>query len=167
MKLQTPLPVNSREANEPPGLPPPEIAALRRHSYRCEYEQEPQHQAEQGPCDIGSPWPAMVGRFVASCLHVTPSLVGCIGQTWVSRKFFRECETVHTTPNFGIAAFCPRGALVSLRKTPRVISSMRLHIKDRDSLTGPGKFDDLPGDDSVRKNFGSELGAWANYEYAP
>ena len=43
------------------------------------------------------------------------------------------------------------GALVSLRTTPRVISSMRLHIKDRIPLTGPGKFDNLPGDDPVRK----------------
>ena len=47
----------------------------------------------------------MVGRFVASRLHVTPSLVGCIGQTWdVGRKFSRECDTVHTSPNFGIAS---------------------------------------------------------------
>jgi hypothetical protein len=44
-----------RGANGPPGLPPPEIAALRRHSYRREYEQEHHHQAEQGPRDIGSP----------------------------------------------------------------------------------------------------------------
>jgi hypothetical protein len=41
----------------------------------------------------------MVGRFVASRLHVTPSLVGCIGQTWdVGRKFSRECDTVHNHP---------------------------------------------------------------------